>query len=186
MFVGSGWASKSLLHRLWSSTRVALRRQTPRGRARPCPSCPRAIWSLLQGRGEGKRRSHRHVGDGRGCRQTHTHAASLAGQRSKGVPKAFRLGRCRRTLRVPATPIAVHRTHVRSKGVPKAFRWLALSSESVPDAAACRPARIRSRTFLNTRLPTLSRLRTIGVGGTGDQCARRVPQRVEVCALTEI
>jgi hypothetical protein len=40
------------------------------GRARPCPTCSRAVWSLLQGRDEGRGQSHRHVDDGRGCQQT--------------------------------------------------------------------------------------------------------------------
>ena len=78
------------------------------------------VWSLLQGRGEGRRRSHRHVGHGRGCRQTHTHGPAYAA----GVPKTFpgrqvqaRSGRSHEPDRRCQNACAFQR---RSEGVPGA------------------------------------------------------------------
>ncbi len=89
----------------------------------------------LQGRGERRRRSHRHVGDGRGCQQTHIHADQptrrASRYRANAVPMASGVSHLAKLpgtiVRLPSY-LTVHRTNIRPDGVPMVSQGLPASS----------------------------------------------------------
>jgi hypothetical protein len=96
----------------------------------------------LQGRDEGRRRSHWQVDDGRGCQQTEIHAANLWRVRSQSVPEAIVAGpEPRRPRRHCAFPKAKY-PYIQQSSTLRAFDAFpelpAKRAELLPQDQGCR------------------------------------------------